>query len=116
MRHNKRFEFEVLSARSELQTRNNLLDWIHAMEKYDNLEIRCPRLGGEVTFAYCKRENGGLPCPRSIRCWSIYFPVESYLREKLTEDEWDNCFNQQPRDKIASIFEIVEKLKNKRQV
>jgi hypothetical protein len=114
MRHNNRFEFGVSSSRSGLQTRNNLVDWIQNMEKYDNLEIRCPRLGGEVTFAYCKRENGNLPCPRTIRCWSIYFPVESYLREILTEDEWDTCFNQQPKDKISSIFEIVEKLKNQK--
>ena len=81
------------------------------MNKHDNRLIRCPRLGGEVTFAYCRQENNNLPCPRALKCWQIYFPVEIYLREILTEAEWTQCFEMPPKDKITSIFEIVEKVK-----
>ncbi len=80
------------------------------MEKYNDLEIRCPRLGGEVTFGYCMQERGDLPCPRVINCWQGYFPVESFLKEKLTPQEWDRCFNRPPENKIATILDIAEAL------
>ncbi len=86
------------------------------MEKYEDLEIRCPRLGGQVTFAYCLQERGDLPCPRSITCWQAYFPVETCLREKLTTEKWDRCFNQPPKDKISTIFEIVEAAKKRKKI
>jgi len=86
------------------------------MEKYDHLEIRCPRLGGEITFAYCRRERDNLPCPRIITCWEMYFPVEKYLRSKLSREEWNRCFNQAPRDKVISLVELVETTKKRKQV
>ncbi len=84
------------------------------MEKYNDLEIRCPRLGGEVTFAYCMQERGTLPCPRIITCWERYFPVEAYLKKTLTPQEQDLCFNQPPRDKIVTIFDVADALKKKK--
>jgi hypothetical protein len=86
------------------------------MKKYEDLEIRCPKLGGEVTFSYCMQEQGSLPCPRTIACWQAYFPVESYLREKLTEEEWGRCFEQPPKDRISTIFTIVEAMKEKKKI
>jgi hypothetical protein len=85
------------------------------VNRYDALEIRCPRLGGEVTFAYCRQENNGMPCGRTIRCWQIYFPVEEYLKERLSPEEWDRCFNQPSKDKITTIFEIIDRIKKEKQ-
>ncbi len=85
------------------------------MDRYDTLEIRCPRLGGEVTFAYCKRENNGIPCARTIRCWQIHFAVEEYLKKSLSPEDWDRCFNQPPKDKITTIFEIIDRIKKEKQ-
>jgi hypothetical protein len=82
---------------------------------YENLEIRCPRLGGEVTFGYCQREESGLPCPRILACWQPYFPVESYLRRKLTQTEWDRCFNRPPKDKVTTLIELIESAKKRKE-
>ena len=82
--------------------------------KYDHLEIRCPRLGGEVTFSYCRVEGGDLPCPRIMICWQPYFPVEAYLRENLTQSQWDRLFNQPPTDKITTLVELIEKAKKEK--
>jgi hypothetical protein len=81
---------------------------------YEQLEIRCPKLGGEVTFAYCRREGGDLPCPRTLLCWQPHFPVESYLRSQLTQTEWDQCFNRPPKDKISTLIELIEAAKQRR--
>lgn len=83
---------------------------------YDNLEIRCPRLGGEVAFAYCRKEGGDLPCRRILACWQLYFPVETYLRERLTKEDWDRCFNQPPKDKMTTLIELIEATKKRKSV
>ena len=79
----------------------------------DQMEIRCPKLGGQVTFAYCLKEAGELPCSRVIHCWHPYFPVEEYIRKRLTPDDWEHCFNQKPKEKISTLLELIEAAKNK---
>jgi hypothetical protein len=81
---------------------------------YDHLQIRCPKLGGEVSFSYCEKEAGDLPCPRIIACWQAYFPVETYLKGKLTEAQWDLCFNQVPKHKVTTLVELIEKAKKRK--
>ena len=77
------------------------------------LEIRCPRLGGEVSLVYCLREGGDIPCSRIIVCWQTYFDVEARLREKLTEEQWDRCFAKTPKEKIVSLVELIETAKKR---
>jgi len=81
------------------------------MTMYDDREIHCPKLGGQVTFGYCRREGGDIPCPRIIYCWHPFLPVEEYLKERLSSDQWDRCFGRQPQGRIERIFETVERLK-----
>ena len=81
------------------------------MEKYDHLEFRCPRLGGEVKFSYCKNEGGDLPCLRIVNCWQDFLPVEGYLRDRLTPDEWERFPLQVPKDKISTLIELIEEAK-----
>jgi hypothetical protein len=82
---------------------------------YDQLELRCPKLGGEVTFAYCQLEGGDIPCSRIIGCWQPYFPVETYLRTRLTQPQWDRCFSQAPKEKVVSLIELIEAAKKRKQ-
>jgi hypothetical protein len=83
---------------------------------HDHLELRCPKLGGEVTFAYCQREGGDLPCPRTIACWQPYFPVEIYLRTRLTQEQWQRCFNRVPKEKVITLIELIEAAKKRKQL
>jgi hypothetical protein len=85
------------------------------MTMHKDLQMRCPRLGGEVTFAYCEREGGELPCQRIVTCWQLVFPVGSYLREKLTEAQWNRFFNQVPKTKVQSLIELIEAAKKSQQ-
>ena len=84
------------------------------MDSYGDLVIRCPRLGGEVTFSYCEREAGELPCLRVVRCWETGFPVEAYLRETMTAEAWERFHGQVPRDRITTLLDLVEAAKRRR--
>jgi hypothetical protein len=81
---------------------------------HDDQLIRCPKLGDEMTFAYCLQESGELPCTRIVRCWSLSFDVESFLKEKLTAQQWDSFVNSQPGDKVTSLIELIAAAKAKK--
>jgi hypothetical protein len=76
--------------------------------RYDHLEIRCPKLGGQVTFAYCRREGGALPCLRTIVCWQSRFSVEAFLKSILEQEAWNRWSNHQPQEKMATLLELIE--------
>jgi hypothetical protein len=84
------------------------------MTRYDHLELRCPRLGGEVVFEYCRREGGDLPCPRILSCWSSFFPVEAYLRGAISGEDWDRFNSRTAKDKVSTLIELIEQAKKRR--
>ena len=79
----------------------------------DRKLMRCPRLGGEVTFGYCRKEGGDIPCIRIVACWSPCFPVEEFLRKELTSEQWERTFGREPKAKILSIVDLIEEAKKR---
>ncbi len=74
---------------------------------YEEREMRCPRLGGPVNFSYCRKENVGKPCARTISCWSPYFDVMTYFRATLTEEEFEECFDQTQCSKMETLLDLI---------
>ena len=74
-------------------------------------QIRCPRLGHQIDFSYCRSENQGLPCFKILDCWFQHFSVEEYLREELEAEEWNTVFGVQPKSKMLSLVELIEQAK-----
>lgn len=83
------------------------------MHSYDDLEIRCPRLGHEIKFSYCRREAGALPCHQTIKCWQVFFPVDVHLRGILSASEWELFSRQVPKDKVTTIIDLIEQAKSR---
>ncbi len=77
------------------------------MEPYRDLMMRCPRLGGEVTFSYCEREAGEFPCRQVVRCWEAGFPVEAYLRKTLTPEAWERFCGQMQKDRVTTLLDLA---------
>ena len=76
----------------------------------DTFQIRCPRLGQQIYFSYCRQENMGLPCFKTLDCWYIHFNVVEYLRQELSAVEWEDSFEKAPIPKILSLAELIEKV------
>lgn len=81
----------------------------------DTYLIRCPRLGHQIYFSYCRKENHGLPCFKTLDCWYPHFMVEDYLRKELTPEEWDKAFTRPTQTKTASLVELIEQAKKRAQ-
>lgn len=79
----------------------------------DDYLIRCPRLGHQVPFSYCRSENMGLPCFKILDCWFEHFPVEEYLRQELTQEEWERAFHRPVIPKVRSLMELIEQAKKR---
>jgi hypothetical protein len=75
----------------------------------DSFQIRCPRLGQQIHFAYCRQENMGLPCFKALDCWYMHFNVVEYLGQELSAIEWEESFEKPPTPKILSLAQLIEK-------
>jgi hypothetical protein len=76
--------------------------------------VRCPRLGHQITFSYCRVENRGLPCFKIVDCWYEHFMVEDFLRRELKPEEWEKVFNRPVKPKILSLVELIEEAKKRK--
>ena len=57
----------------------------------DHLKRRCPRLGGPVSFYYCRlgsEENR--PCFKILDCWWEAFDVVSHMKSSLPEEQFED--------------------------
>ncbi len=79
----------------------------------DTFQIRCPKLGHQIYFSYCRQENMGNPCFKTLNCWYIHFQVVDYLKKELTAEEWQDSFEKPPKPKMLSLVEILEQVQKK---
>ena len=86
----------------------------HVAPPKDTYATRCPRLGHQVPFSYCRGENSGLPCFKTLDCWHEHFSVETWLRQTLSPEEWDRAFGSRPKPKMQSLLELVEQAKERK--
>ena len=80
------------------------------IDQHDDKTIRCPRIGGEVNFRFCRFENNLLPCRFIIGCWQMQMDVNRLLEDHYSEEELARIFVP-PRPKIESLLELIEKSK-----
>ena len=73
--------------------------------------IRCPKLGHQIAFTYCRSESMGLPCFKILDCWFDQFLVEEYLRKELKPEEWEKVFERPQKTKVLSLLELIEEAK-----
>jgi hypothetical protein len=76
---------------------------------YDEKQIRCPKLGHQVSFGYCSVEDLGEPCSRCIGCWAEHFDVESHFRGVLSSECFESRFGQPPKPKVVTLVELIER-------
>ena len=79
-------------------------------DPYDDLERRCPRLGGPVRFHYCRTSGQGPPqCWKVIDCWWERFEVVTYLKAHMTPSEFDSLTSTKPKPKVATLVDLIRR-------
>ena len=80
----------------------------------DDYEIRCPRLGHQIHFSYCRQESQGRPCFKTLDCWHSHFDVQAYLQGELTTEEYEAAFCRPVKPKMLSLLELIEQAKKQK--
>lgn len=81
----------------------------------DNLICRCPRLGGPVSFGYCKKSGDeGRPCWKIFDCWWEYFDIVTYLKKELSSDEFNSLVKAKAKPKINSLIDLIEQARKRK--
>jgi len=81
------------------------------IEEHDTLIIRCPQLGGEVPFHYCRTVNENLPCRRIMVCWELRIDISKFLSDHYSADQIQRALAPPTQTRIETILEIIEKAK-----
>lgn len=81
------------------------------IEEYDNLLIRCPMLGGEVPFQYCRTLNDELPCRLIIICWEFRIEIGKFLSEHYSLEQIQKALAPPTKTRLETIVELIEKAK-----
>ncbi len=90
---------------------------IPQVNEKDSLEQRCPRLGGPVTFKYCRQSGEDeKPCFKIMDCWWETFDVKSYLKDNLSESDFEALITAKPPDKINSLIDLIEQAKQRNKI
>lgn len=80
------------------------------MTQYDNLSQRCPVLGHEVPFSYCRKPAQDVPCRKIFDCWWEKIDIKKYVSDNFTDEVQQNILKP-PKPKIMSLLEIIEQAK-----
>ena len=81
------------------------------IEEHDALIIRCPQLGGEVPFRYCRTGDEDLPCRRILVCWEFRIEISKFLGEHYSVDQIQCALVPPTKTRLDTILELIEKAK-----
>lgn len=80
-----------------------------------DLLLRCGRLGHEVTFGYCRRENFGKPCRLILNCWWEEFDVRAFLEAELPKEDMvavEQAHGSPAPSKVGNLMALIERAKS----
>ena len=75
---------------------------------HDGRRRRCPMLGHDVPFAYCRAPASEIPCRRVFDCWWETFDVEAFVRAHYSEADVAEILAPR-QDKTATLVELIER-------
>ena len=76
---------------------------------YDDLIRRCPKLGGEVSFGYCRKcGDKNEACHKVFDCWWERFDVVDYFRSNLTPRAFQRLAAEKPAPKIVNLVDLIQ--------
>lgn len=81
------------------------------LDELDKLLRRCPRLGHEVPFKYCRQAEIDSPCGRILGCWIKQVSVMNYIQKTFDEATLKKLQQPEKSNKIISLVEEVRKHK-----
>ncbi len=78
------------------------------IDEHDDKIRRCPMLGHELAFSYCRQPGREIPCARIFDCWWDRLDIVDFVQDHYDPDTIVEI--RKPRQpKMASLVEIIER-------
>ncbi len=81
------------------------------IEEHDALIIRCPQLGGEVPFGYCRTVSEDFPCRRIMVCWEFRLEISKFLSKHYSVDQIQCALSPPAKTRLDTLLELIESAK-----
>ena len=78
----------------------------------DKKTRRCPRLGHEVTFSYCREPGEDTPCFKIIDCWWEIFDIKAFMEENYSKEVLEKL-TAPPKPKAISLLEMIKEAEDR---
>jgi len=84
-----------------------------AINEQDERIRRCPMLGHELNFSYCRAPGGQkTPCRKIFDCWFERFDIREFMQANYPPETIAEILRpKQP--KVASLLEIIQNVQKK---
>ena len=79
------------------------------IEEHDGRTQRCRRLGHDISFRYCRTQEGERLCAHILNCWWERFDVADFIEEHYGREAVERLQARAPRPKMASLIDLIQK-------
>jgi hypothetical protein len=73
----------------------------------DHRTRRCPRLGHDLQFSYCRKPGSDIPCSRIYDCWWETFDIKAFMNEHYGAETLAKV-TQPQQHRVTSLFEMIQ--------
>ncbi len=77
------------------------------IDEHDHRIRRCPMLGHELAFSYCRRPGRELPCGKIYDCWWEMLDITGFMEGNYSPETISEVLRPKPT-KVLSLLDIIE--------
>ncbi len=82
------------------------------IDQNDERTRRCPLLGHQIPFSYCRKPGSEIPCRKIFDCWWEIFDIKSFIEEHYSKEIITEILKPSV-PKVSSIMDLVKQAKER---
>jgi hypothetical protein len=82
------------------------------IDQNDERTRRCPLLGHQIPFSYCRKPGADIPCRKIFDCWWEAFDVKRFMEEHYSEETIAEILKPAV-PKVSAILALVKQAKER---
>jgi hypothetical protein len=82
------------------------------IDQYDDKTRRCPMLGHEIEFSYCRMPGKQVPCSKIYDCWWERFDIAGFMQAHYPPEIIAEILKPK-QAKVATLFEIIQSVQKR---
>jgi hypothetical protein len=84
------------------------------IDQHDEKQRRCPMLGHDILFSYCRSPGRDYPCAKIYDCWWDKFDIKAFMAANYSAEDIQRVLQPKPA-KVLSLLEIIQNAQKRKQ-